>query len=61
MKVYIISEVNLTNFSSKVISAYSNKFKAKKRVDELNSSLDEDSSLDYELRSFELDCEDIYD
>ena len=61
MKVYVISEVNITNFSSNIVSVYSNKKKAKERVDELNSSLSEDSFIDYTLKAFEVDTEDMYD
>ena len=59
MKVYIISEVNIMNFSSTIISVYSDKKKAKRRVDELNGSLSDDSIIDYTLKAFEVDTEDI--
>ena len=59
MKVYIISEVNIINFSSIIVSVYSDKKKAKKRVDELNASLPEDSFTDYVLKAFVVDAEDV--
>lgn len=57
-KCYIITEVNITDFTSKIICVYSDKKKAKKKVDELNSMV-EDSEYDYKLESFEMDTEDI--
>lgn len=62
MKVYIITREDLIDYSSTIICVYSDKEKAKKKVDELNRSISEnDPSTDYCIQSFIVDSEETYD
>lgn len=61
-KVYIITREDLVDYSSTIICVYSDKEKAKRKVDELNGSIPEnDPSTDYCLQSFTVDSEETYD
>ena len=63
MKVYIITRYDLSNGSEVIIKVYSEKNKelAKQAVDRLNSSVDEDMEIQYDLHSYLVDAEDCYD
>jgi len=62
MKVYIITREDLNEYTSTIIAVRSKKEDAKKIVDDLNRTIDEDdTSTDYRLQSFTVDGEISYD
>lgn len=56
-KVYVIIKLDVVNGSENIVSVYSQKRKetAKILVDEMNSSCEFDDTVEYTLRSYEVD------
>lgn len=62
MKVYIITREDLNEYTSTIVAVRSDKNDAKKIVDDLNRTIDEDdTSTDYRLQSFTVDGGVSYD
>jgi len=62
MKVYVITREDLIEYTSTIVGVYSDKEKAKQKVDELNGRIEEDdTSTDYRIQSFTVDAEECYD
>lgn len=56
-KVYVIIKLDVVNGSESIVSVYSQKKKetAKTVVDEMNASCEFDDTVEYTLRSYEVD------
>ena len=54
MKCYVITEVDLDTFNESVVCVYTDKEKAKRKVDMLNDSHEEENN-DFRIQTFETD------
>ena len=60
MKAYVITRENLEDFTTEIISVYSDKDVAKEHVDRLNK-MENDDNIDYRIQSFTMDAEESYE